>query len=369
MTDTAHPTMPPNTPGAQDECATCGHARWRHKEVDGQQVCTEHVQCACGGHFVEMSMATRMARFVEAAQKLPPAMAAVRAAMTEAFRAFHGMHTAMQQAGLLPEDAEPGLCDGCDTVTQVTATDDGRAQMCDSCKRAMANAAQEEAARALCPIDGAPLATAHAQAGRPTMYQHRDGFMHPDRTADLEVGHRVPAFQQLTAFHHVDCDGTDRTVGGACAGACTQGRDATEFTQDPDALSFPSYWRQPAPPVSELATSSRYARQASESCSTCWPYACELDDNTGQRRSQCRRPRNVDVTHCPKCRHPWSYITDGACTMPVLPGTNIPPSRTNQDTDRCGCTTPPPASVTACAAGTCGHDACQNAQQPPEVTP
>lgn len=219
-------SLGPDDPTAQDQCATCSHLRWRHKEVDGQQVCTEYVDCVCGGHFVEMSMATRMARFVEAAQKLPPAMAAVRAAMTEAFRAFHGMHTAMQQAGLLPED-EPGLCDGCDTVTQVTATDDGRAQLCASCMRVLNNP------------------NIAFEANRP-----------PERT---------PALQQLATWHRVDCDKN-------CGGACTQGGDATKFvppiprhpSQRVHANSCATCWPRPCDPTRSMCRRNPNARSDEE---------------------------------------------------------------------------------------------------------
>lgn len=47
---------------------------------------------------------TRMARFVEAGQHLAARMQDVRVAMTDAFRALHQLHAAMQAAGLLPEE-------------------------------------------------------------------------------------------------------------------------------------------------------------------------------------------------------------------------------------------------------------------------
>jgi len=76
---------------------------------------------------------TYMAQFVTAAQTFTASVATVRAAMSEAMRAFNGLHTAMQQAGLLDG---PGLCDGCDRTDQpVTATDDGRALLCPDCTR------------------------------------------------------------------------------------------------------------------------------------------------------------------------------------------------------------------------------------------
>lgn len=124
----------PDDPGAQDECATCGHARWRHRPVDGSRVCTEYVDCPCEGNFVELSQATRMARFVEAAQGVAGAMFTVRTAMTGAFRAFHSLHSAMQAAGLLPEE-EPHLCDGCDSTEHPVTATDGRALLCPSCTR------------------------------------------------------------------------------------------------------------------------------------------------------------------------------------------------------------------------------------------
>jgi len=99
-------TTGPSDPGAQDECATCGHRRWRHKEVDGQQVCTEYANCACSGHFVELSYGTRMARFVEAAQKLANAINATRNALGDAMHATGELYVAMEAAGLLPPDSD-----------------------------------------------------------------------------------------------------------------------------------------------------------------------------------------------------------------------------------------------------------------------
>lgn len=97
--------MGPSGPGAQDECATCSHARWRHREADGQHECTEYVDCACGGHFVELSQGTRMARFVEAAQNVAASIATMRAALQGTMRATTQLYNAMLLAGLLPEDA------------------------------------------------------------------------------------------------------------------------------------------------------------------------------------------------------------------------------------------------------------------------
>lgn len=94
----------PNDPGAHDECATCGHRRWRHKQVDGQQVCTEYLDCACGGHFVELSYGTRMARFVESAQKLARTLSVAGDALADAMAAGTELYAAMQQAGLIPDD-------------------------------------------------------------------------------------------------------------------------------------------------------------------------------------------------------------------------------------------------------------------------
>jgi hypothetical protein len=256
----------PTDPGANDECATCSHLRWRHREVNGEQVCTEYVDCACRGVFVELSPATRMARVIEAAGELATQFATFRASLQGTMQSLHHLHTAMKVAGLLPEEEEPGLCDGCDTVTQVTATDDGRAQLCASCKRIAANA----------------------------------------QTIWAEL-RSTPALQQLATFHHVDCDGTDRTVGGACGGACTQGRNATQFIPDPtgtwqpdphaltpdatqlaaalnipeEAITGPSpdglpdHWTDAAPP--NQLPAPEY------SCSTCCPRACDTN------RSECRR--------------------------------------------------------------------------------
>lgn len=285
-------------PGAQDECATCGHARWRHKEVDGQQVCTEYVDCACHGVFVELPWPTRMARFVEAAQKLPPAMAAVRVAMTDAFRAFHGMHTAMQEAGLLPEDAETDLCDGCDRADQpVTATDDGRAQLCASCMRMLLKEQRE--------VDQPP--------------------------------ERAPALQRINpTFHRVDCDKN-------CDGTCTQW-PKLHVQQLVDehvrrGMSVPA-GADASVLADLLSADDRRNARAADSCATCWPRPCERPGVA--YRSKCRRRQpELDATRCPTCTHPWDYISDGVCTMPVLPGTNFPPSRADQRTDRCGCARQP----------------------------
>jgi hypothetical protein len=268
--DMAHPTTPPSAPGPQDECASCGHARWRHKEVDGQQVCTEHVDCACRGVFVEMTMSTRMARFVEAGQYVANAMTNVRTAMTEAFRALHGMHAAMQQAGLLPEE-EPRLCDGCDRTNQtVTATDDGRALLCPDCMDAINN---------------------------PTSAMERN----------------APALQQLATFHHVDCDkncgGTCTTLPPQLATHLAQALDIPETAitgPSPDDLSFPDHWTQAAPvmgthqviPHAPGRGPIRYpqsdelqaAHHVGNSCATCWPRPCD------PARSQCLRRPHPDTS-------------------------------------------------------------------------
>jgi hypothetical protein len=98
----------PHGPGAQDECATCGHARWRHRPDDyGQQVCTEYVDCACHGLFVELTQATRMTRVITAAGDLATEFTAFRSALTGTMQALHRLHTTMQVAGLLPEEDQP----------------------------------------------------------------------------------------------------------------------------------------------------------------------------------------------------------------------------------------------------------------------
>jgi hypothetical protein len=96
----------PDDPGAQDECATCSHARWRHKSLDGVQVCTEYVDCACGGHFVELSHGTRMARFVEAAQTVAASIATMRDALQGTMRATTELYSAMRDAGLIPDETK-----------------------------------------------------------------------------------------------------------------------------------------------------------------------------------------------------------------------------------------------------------------------
>lgn len=96
------PTEPDHV-GQHDECATCGHLRWRHKTVDGQTVCTEYVDCACRGVFVELSYGTRMSRMAEAAHSLAGTIATMRDALRDAMVAANRLHTAMRDAGLLPE--------------------------------------------------------------------------------------------------------------------------------------------------------------------------------------------------------------------------------------------------------------------------
>jgi hypothetical protein len=145
----------PDDPGAQDECATCGHARWRHKQLDGVQVCTEYVDCACEGNFVELSPATRMARFVEAAQTLAASIARVRNALEHTMRATTGLYMAMKDAGLLPEDVP----------TEDTAGRDRDAPAC--------------------PLDGEPLASVTSTITSPTIYRHTDGTSHPGRLAEV----------------------------------------------------------------------------------------------------------------------------------------------------------------------------------------
>jgi hypothetical protein len=114
----------PDDPGAQDECATCGHARWRHKQLDGVQVCTEYVDCACGGHFVELSPATRMARVLTAAGDLANQFADFRRTLQTTLQALHRLHTAMRVAGFLPEDGQPG--DPEDTPGRHAVTEEAR---------------------------------------------------------------------------------------------------------------------------------------------------------------------------------------------------------------------------------------------------
>lgn len=98
----------PDDPGSQDECATCGHARWRHRPVDGSRVCTEYLDCACEGNFVELSQATRMARVIDAAGTLAGEFATFRSALQSTLQALHALHTSMRVAGLLPEEDQPG---------------------------------------------------------------------------------------------------------------------------------------------------------------------------------------------------------------------------------------------------------------------
>lgn len=257
----------PNAPDAADQCATCGHQRWRHKQVDGQQVCTEYVDCACQGHFVEISAATHMARFVQAAQKFAGSIVTVRAAMTDAMRSFHDLHAAMQQAGLLDE---PSLCDGCDrTDHPVTASPDGRALLCPDCQAKLA--AQEEPAR-------------------------------------------TPALQQLTTWHTPDCD-------KQCGGTCTHGAAniianavgvPVEAVTGPSPDGLPDHWSDAAPITGKHAEPTdlevtahipsyteyipqrgpieyqrseelQTAARVGNSCATCWPRPCD------PARSECRR--------------------------------------------------------------------------------
>lgn len=89
------PQPPPNP---KDQCAACGRRRWAHDMPTDSGPCPE---------FVEISWPTRMAEFVHAGQRLAIAMTRARAAMTEALRAFHDLHFAMQHAGLLPEAEQP----------------------------------------------------------------------------------------------------------------------------------------------------------------------------------------------------------------------------------------------------------------------
>jgi hypothetical protein len=290
MTEPA-PTMP-GAPGAQDECATCGHARWRHAQVGAEQVCTEYLDCACKGVFVEVSHPTRMAQIVQAAQGAATQMVEARLAMTNAMRALHNLHTAMRHAGLTDTD----ICDGCDTVTQVQATDDGRAQLCASCTRVAANAEAETRAR------------------------------------------QAAALQQLATFHHVDCDRQN------CDGTCTQERpdtaqlahaldipEAAITGPSPDGL--PNHWTGAAPitgehqaipyaqgrealgyphtsprtwddlhgpvpdelqaePVTPHPDELQAAFHVGNSCATCWPRPCDPS------RSQCRRhPYTTEHPH------------------------------------------------------------------------
>lgn len=99
----------PNDPGAQDECATCSHGRYRHQpdqpDGHGSTPCARK-GCACGGVFVELAQGTRMARFVEAAQTLAVSIATMRDALQATMRATAELYNAMLLAGLLPDHAQ-----------------------------------------------------------------------------------------------------------------------------------------------------------------------------------------------------------------------------------------------------------------------
>jgi len=302
----------PNAPGATDQCATCGHERrWHHPDVEPGRCTGGDLDCACGGHFVEIGPATRMARFAEAAQRFAGSIVTVRAAMTDAMRSFHELHAVMQSAGMLDE---PSLCDGCDrTDHPVTASPDGRALLCPDCQVRLA--AQEEPARTpalqqlawwhredcdkgcggtctdgaaaianavgipveavtgpspdglpdhwrdappcididtlpVCPLDGEPLLQTYATVNQPTLYRHADGTVHPDRSVDLR---HVPTDLEVTV--HI-------------------------------------------PPYNDSLPLA-----PNDSCATCFPRVCDPD------RSECRR-------HIP------TLPPDGA---PVIPGWRQPP--------------------------------------------
>lgn len=97
----------PNDPDAQDECATCGHARWRHKPAATDGTCRGFLDCACRGVFVELSPATRMTRVLTAAGDLANQFADFRRTLQTTLQALHRLHTAMRAAGFLPEDGQP----------------------------------------------------------------------------------------------------------------------------------------------------------------------------------------------------------------------------------------------------------------------
>lgn len=92
----------PHDPSAQDECAACGSARWTHDNPTVAGLCPS---------FVELSYGTRMARFVEAAQKVARSISTVRDALQDTMRATTELYAAMQLAGLLPEE-EPASATG-----------------------------------------------------------------------------------------------------------------------------------------------------------------------------------------------------------------------------------------------------------------
>lgn len=231
--DTAHPTMPPNYPGAQDECASCGHRRWRHKAVDGQQVCTEYVNCACGGHFVELSYGTRMARFVEAAQKVARSISTVRDALQDTMRATTELYAAMQLAGLLPEE-EPAPATGKHAADR------------DAAVAAIAEAFDIPAEMLTGPS--------------------------PDGLPDHWTG--AAPLRQPAGWHTVGCD---KRCGGTCMGLTADphpiGSGPTEHHHDPEATQTIPAVRHTPSPVAELA--AEVAARYCPDCSHPYSYAAE----------------------------------------------------------------------------------------------
>lgn len=309
----------PDDPGAQDECATCGHSRWRHKEVDGQQVCTEYVDCACGGHFVELSQATRMARFVEAAQKVAGSIAVMRDALQDGMRATAELYTAMKVAGLLPEE-EPHLCDGCDSTDHpVTATDDGRALLCPSCHRILKDQsvpleASQPGGRhqrdSVCPLDGQPLEEVRMEDGKPTVYVHAGGITHLDRLPDLEEARQHEVARLAEAL--------DIPPGMICGTPGVQHHNLWDMDRASRVTR------------AELETAPRYAQQASDSCATCWPYVCDTT------RSMCRR-RPFDAEQTTQPPEPTDMETTQ--TIPPYHPGHRSDCHTTCDGTLCGATT------------------------------
>lgn len=179
--------------------------------------------------------ATRMAHFVEAAQRFAGTMAELRQAMTGALRAFNHLYAVMQHTGLLDE---PSLCDGCDRTGQpVTATDDGRALLCADCHANLRN---------------------------------------PRYMAAAQQPEHAPALSQLATWHHVDCDKN-------CGGTCTQERP----TSPPQA---PGSWLPDTPDQTP-------GPDPVDSCPTCWPRPCDPSRSLCKRYTYIHQRPTVRTQH------------------------------------------------------------------------
>lgn len=114
-------TNPSLAAALRDLCSVCGHQRWRHRDVDGKQVCTEYVDCACQGVFQEPTDGSRLE---SAARSFVASMKMLSSQIEVTLKVVGEMMAVLQQ---LPPESEPHghgpncVRYGCPTAPVVTA--------------------------------------------------------------------------------------------------------------------------------------------------------------------------------------------------------------------------------------------------------